>query len=154
MIRYQLRCDKAHGFESWFRDSAAYDALAAAGEVACPVCGSTRVEKQLMAPAIAKPSETAPAKTSPASGGDQGGDPVQAMAVAGERLRQLRELRRQIEANADYVGPAFAEEARKIHYGETDPRNIYGETSGEDVKALQEEGIDIAVVPWVPAADN
>ena len=149
MIRYQLRCDKAHGFESWFRDSAAYDALAAAGEVACPVCGSTRVEKQLMAPAIAKPSEITPAR-----GSDQGDDPAQAMAVAGERLRQLRELRRQIEANADYVGPAFAEEARKIHYGETDPRSIYGETSGEDMKALHEEGIDIAVVPWVPAADN
>jgi hypothetical protein len=145
MIRYQLRCDKAHGFESWFRNSAAYDALAAVGEVACPVCDSTRVEKQLMAPAIAKPSETAPAA---------GSDPAPAMAIAGEKLRQLRELRRQIEANADYVGPAFAEEARKIHYGETDPRNIYGETSGEDVKALHEEGIDIAVVPWVPAADN
>lgn len=146
MIRYQLRCDKTHGFESWFRDSAAYDALAAAGEVACPVCGSTKIEKQLMVPAIAKPSE----KPSVAGGRD----PAQAMAVAGEKLRQLRELRRQIEANADYVGPAFAEEARKIHYGEADPRNIYGETSGDDVKALHEEGIDIAVVPWVPAADN
>lgn len=145
MIRYQLRCDKAHGFESWFRDSAAYDALAKVGEVACPVCGSTKVEKQLMAPAIAKPSEAAPVA---------GSDPAQAMAIAGERLRQLRELRRLIEANADYVGPAFAEEARKIHYGEADPRSIYGETSGEDAKALREEGIDIAVVPWVPAADN
>ncbi|MFN3461962.1 MAG: DUF1178 family protein [Oceanibaculum sp.] len=145
MIRYQLRCDKAHGFESWFRDSAAYDALAKVGEVACPVCGSTKVEKQLMAPAIATPSEAAPVA---------GSDPSQAMAIAGEKLRQLRELRRQIEANADYVGPAFAEEARKIHYGEADPRSIYGETSGEDAKALREEGIDIAVVPWVPAADN
>lgn len=144
MIRYQLRCDKAHGFESWFRDSAAYDALVKVGEVACPVCGSTKVEKQLMAPAIAKPSESAPAT----AGSDQ------AMAVAGEQLRQLRELRRQIEANADYVGPAFAEEARKIHYGEADPRSIYGETSGKDAKALREEGIDIAVVPWVPTADN
>jgi len=74
MIRYQLRCDKAHGFESWFRNSAAYDALAAVGEVACPVCDSTRVEKQLMAPAIAKPSETAPAA---------GSDPAPAMAIAG-----------------------------------------------------------------------
>lgn len=146
MIRYQLRCDKTHGFESWFRDSAAYDALAAAGEVVCPVCGSARVEKQLMAPAIAKPSENSPAPSP--------GEPAQAMALAGERLRQLRELRKLIEANADYVGPAFAEEARKIHYGETDPRSIYGETSGEDMKALREEGIDIAVVPWVPAADN
>lgn len=144
MIRYQLRCDKAHGFESWFRDSAAYDALVKVGEVACPVCGSTKVEKQLMAPAIAKPSESAPTT----AGSDQ------AMAVAGEQLRQLRELRQQIEANADYVGPAFAEEARKIHYGEADPRSIYGETSGEDAKALREEGIDIAVVPWVPTADN
>lgn len=150
MIRYQLRCDKAHGFESWFRDSAAYDALAAAGEVVCPVCGSAKVEKQLMAPAIAKPSENTPAAGGPEDQTNQ----AQAMAIAGERLRQLRELRRQIEANADYVGPAFAEEARKIHYGETDPRNIYGETSGEDMKALHEEGIDIAVVPWVPAADN
>ena len=84
MIRYQLRCDKAHGFESWFRDSAAYDALAKVGEVACPVCGSTKVEKQLMAPAIAKPSEAAPVA---------GSDPSQAMAIAGEKLRQLRELR-------------------------------------------------------------
>ncbi|KZD12649.1 DUF1178 family protein [Oceanibaculum pacificum] len=141
MIRYQLQCDKAHGFESWFRDSAAYDTLAAAGEVACPVCGSAKVEKQLMAPSIGK-------------GGEGAEQTDKAMALAGEQLKALRELRRQIESNADYVGPSFAEVARKIHYGEIDQRNIYGETSPDDAKALRDEGIDFATVPWVPAAEN
>ena len=143
MIRYQLQCDKSHSFDSWFRDSAAYDSLSVAGAVSCPVCGSATVEKQLMAPAIGKSAT----KTDDAP-------PSQAMALAGEQLRQLRELRRQIEANADYVGPAFAEEARKIHYGETDSRNIYGETSAEDARELHEEGIDFAAIPWVPTAKN
>jgi len=138
MILYEVVCDRQHSFEAWFRDSATYDAQVAAGEVACPVCGSTDVHKALMAPRIAsrKPSAETAAAAKP------GG-------VDAEKVRAvLHALRETVEKNCDYVGDQFAEEARKIHYGETDSRGIYGETTAEEARELREEGIEFMSLPW------
>ncbi len=140
MIRYALHCQAGHGFESWFRDSAAYEQQVAAGLLACPVCGSVKIEKQIMAPSVAVRDEPAP--------------PQQAVAMVGpkdaEVRAMLRAFRRHLEANAENVGATFADEARKIHYGETEERAIYGVTSPDEAKALHEEGIEVLPVPSVP----
>ena len=144
MIVYNLKCRKGHGFEAWFRDSAAYDAQAAAGEVACPLCGSKKVEKAPMAPRLGKGG----------TGGEARDPAGSETAQAAEAMKALRELRRKVEDNCDYVGPGFAEEARKIHYGETDSRNIYGETSDKEAEALNEEGVSFGRIPWAPRQDS
>lgn len=136
MIRYNLKCRKDHHFEAWFHDSSVYDAQAAAGAVRCPICGNKKVEKALMAPNIA---------TSKARG-PQNKEAEQ----AAQTLGKLRELRRKVEENCDYVGETFAEEARKIHYGEVEERNIYGETSDDDARELQDEGVSVRRIPWIP----
>jgi hypothetical protein len=139
MILFDLRCARDHVFEAWFRDNATYDKQAKAGAIACPSCGSRKVEKAPMAPRIGKGSKPA------------------AMAVAtgqADLRQQLAEMRAKIEANCDYVGPRFAEEARRIHYGETEKRDIYGEASDADAQALQEEGVEFARVPWLPRHDS
>lgn len=133
MILYDLRCGQDHGFEGWFRDSKAYDGQRRAGRVVCPICGDKKVRKAPMAPRVAK--------------GGKG--PSEA-----ETLTALREMRRQVEANCDYVGERFADEARKIHYGETEKRGIYGEATDSDSKDLADEGIEVGRIPWVPLADN
>jgi len=138
MIRYTLRCDRTHEFEAWFRDSAAYDQQQQAGEVACPICGSHRVEKAIMAPNVA--SRKAPSSS-------------EERQRAAATLTMLRELRQAVEKNADPVGERFAEEARRIHYGETDPRNIYGNTTAQEARELVEEGIEFGVIPWVDLPD-
>ena len=149
MIVYNLKCRKDHVFEAWFRDSAAYDEQAAGGKLACPTCGSGKVEKALMAPRLGKSENDAQPAAKKA---------VQMAAKetqqAGEAMKVLRELRRKIEDNFDYVGPGFAEEARKIHYREAEARNIYGETSEQDAEALKEEGVGFGRIPWVPRQDS
>lgn len=151
MILFELKCASDHRFEAWFRDGAAYDAQAAAGTIACPLCGDTQVGKAPMAPRIAKrrgePAE--PAKAVPATAPDD-----KAVALQAEMLRQLGELRRTVEENCDYVGDRFAEEARRMHYGETDPRGIYGEASAKDVAELKEEGVTIHRIPWLPRTNS
>jgi hypothetical protein len=148
MIRYDLICADGHGFDAWFRDSAAYDEQALKGLVICATCGSTRVEKQIMAPAIAGKSNRrdeeakVPLCTAPA-------DPRAKMLIS-----MMRELRRNVEANAEYVGPRFAEEARKIHYAEAEKRGIYGEASLADAKALADEGIETHPLPVLPEDRN
>lgn len=142
MIVYDLRCRKSHRFEAWFRDSAAYDAQAAAGKVTCPTCGSRRVEKAPMAPRVAKARDGSVAAREHDA------------KVHGALLRAAREIRRQVEENCDYVGPDFAEEARKIHYGETDPRGIYGETSDDEARTLREEGVAFKRVIWPARHDS
>lgn len=138
MIKYELKCRKDHVFEAWFYDSATYDKQAAGGKVVCPICNSRKVTKAPMAPRIAR------------SKGERAADEAKQVAAA---MKALVELRDHVEKNADYVGDQFAEEARKIHYGETDKRNIYGEASNEEAKELAEEGIDVAVIPWLPRGD-
>ena len=151
MILFQLRCAKTHEFEAWFRDGRNYESQRKAGKIQCPVCSSRKVEKAPMAPRIAKgtgkPVEK-PAAPLPAAA-PQPAETPQTMAV-----KALRELRAKVEANCDYVGPAFAEEARRIHYGETEARGIYGETSDKEAAELDDEGIEFAKIPWVPRHDG
>lgn len=161
MIRYALTCDQGHEFESWFANSEAYDKQRKRKLVACPVCGSADVDKMLMAPQItrterqrgtavvaAAPSE-APA-AAPAEGA-----PVAMMSERERELRtKLKELREYVTRNADYVGKTFAEEARRMHYGEIEHRSIYGEASPEDAEALHEEGIEFHPLPILPDERN
>lgn len=140
MIVFNLRCGHDHRFEAWFRSSEAYEAQVAAGEVACPACGDTAVSKAPMAPRLAT---------------KRGGDaPDPAAEFAGKMRRALAELRDHVEKNADYVGERFPEEARRIHYGETEPRAIYGEASSDEATALKEEGVEVARIPWLPRSDS
>ena len=152
MIKYTLACDKGHSFESWFADSAAYDKQAKRGLVSCPQCGSAKVEKAIMAPRLsgtrkrgrAQEITVAPEKA-----------PVAVMSPVEQELRaKLKELREHIVKNADNVGEKFPEEARKIHYGETEHRSIYGVASIDDAKELAEEGIDVHPIPVLPDERN
>jgi hypothetical protein len=164
MIRYALACEAGHTFESWFANSAAYDKQAKRSLVTCPICGSAKVEKAIMAPRLASgasdndiampsPPPSPPAAT--ASSAAPGKSPVAMMSPPERELRQkLKELRDHITKNASYVGPRFPEEARKIHYGETEHRSIYGEASPEDAKALHEEGIEFHPLPILPGDKN
>ena len=146
MIVYSLLCAEAHEFEAWFRNSAAFDEQAAAGAIACPMCGDTHIRKALMAPAI-RPSSKAAAK--PIEEAIAAPTPQEADQQAAA-MQLLREMRRKIEADCDYVGDNFAEEARKIHYGEVEAHGIYGESTDADREALAEEGIEVGRIPWVP----
>ncbi len=164
MILYDLRCRKGHVFEAWFRDSAAYDDRVEAGVVACPTCGSKKVEKAPMAPRLAKgglskgsgeTGEVQRAEAQTAEAGPAETETAKAeTAKAAEAMRALRGLRRKVEDNFDYVGPQFAEEARKIHYGESDAHNIYGETSDQEAKELRDEGVTFTRIPWAPRQDS
>ena len=152
MIVFNLKCRKDHVFEAWFRDSASYDAQEKAGDLACPTCGSRKIEKALMAPRLGKSGKSK--QLVPVKPETTNQKAVMETQEAGETMKALRELREKIEQNCDYVGPSFAEEARKIHYGETDPRGIYGETSSEDAEALTEEGVSFGRIPWAPDHDS
>jgi hypothetical protein len=158
MIRYALVCEEGHGFESWFQNSAAYDKQSKQKLVSCPVCGSAKVEKQLMTPRLARRlrPETAPAPSggpTPAPANDKA--PVAMMSPQEQEFRKkLRELREHLTSNADYVGQKFPEEARKMHYGEIDHRSIYGEASPDEAKKLHEEGIEFHPLPVLPDERN
>lgn len=162
MILYELNCSGGHAFDAWFKDADNCDRQLKRKIVECPVCGDTSVAKALMAPRIGKSAKTeiAPALTVPAAvpagvpalrpNAADGGK----MAMMAANMREtLSEIRKQIEANCDYVGGNFAEEARKIHYGETEARGIYGEASDEQHQELVEEGVEIARIPWLPRGD-
>ncbi len=132
MILFTLRCASGHEFEAWFRDGDGFEAQHKAGEIACAECGDAQVEKALMAPRIGRSRERSGPPMTPAQ--------MKAMLIA---------LRQQVEKNCDYVGERFAEEARRIHYGEADPHGIYGEASLDESQALAEEGIDFGRIPWI-----
>jgi len=156
VILYQLACICGHSFEAWFKDSASADRQLTRGLADCPRCGGHDVAKAVMAPRLGRgvaSQELADA------GGDKGqaGKNHLAMAPmpaqAAQLRRKLQDLRKEIEASCDYVGADFAEEARKIHYGEAETRGIYGEASEEEHAALEDEGIGVARIPWVPRDD-
>jgi hypothetical protein len=160
MIKYTLICDKKHEFESWFADSAAFDKQAKRKLVACPVCDSVKVEKAIMAPRVAAkkgrvpiempaPAADAPATAAPASA------PVAMISPIEQEFRaKLKELREQLVKNSDNVGEKFPEEARKMHYGETEHRSIYGVASPDEAKDLLEEGIECHPLPVLPDERN
>lgn len=154
MIVFDLKCRKDHVFEGWFADSAAFQAQVDAGEVACPVCGSKKVAKALMAPNVATRSSTArPAE--PAAPAEQKTLTLaQQKEQAGQMLAMMRAVKEHVEKNFEHVGPRFADEARKIHYGETDKRSIYGQATREQAEELAEEGIDFGALPDLPNLDG
>lgn len=154
MIHYQLRCETGHEFDGWFADSAGFESQAKRGLLECPICGTARVDRALMAPAVPRKGRP-PRKTRKAPQPEA----TAQVAVSGERMPDqmravLQRMRAEIERNCDYVGERFAEEARRIHRGESERKGIYGETSAEEAEALAEEGIDVARIPWVPRADG
>ena len=168
MIHYQLRCDQAHEFDGWFNNSAGFEKQAKRGLIECPTCGGTKVARALMAPALTSrdqkqlpPSRDAePATQSPPSmqrvlppAPAMGSGPQQG-PIPARMLAMLQRLRAEVEKNCDYVGPSFADEARKIHHGEAEERGIYGETTPDEAESLAEEGIMIQNLPWVPPADG
>ena len=155
MIRYTLSCERGHEFESWFANSAAYDKQAKRGLVTCPLCNSAKVEKAIMAPRLARSDVAEPAQPPAAPPAAPAKNPVAMMSPPERELRQkLKELRDHVTKNATNVGAKFPEEARKIHYGETEHRSIYGEASPEDAKALREEGIEFHPLPMLPDDQN
>lgn len=135
MIRFALRCAEGHSFDSWFASGADYDRLKSAGRLSCAVCGGAQVEKDLMAPQV-RPGGDAPA-------------PLSAPASAAEQA--LAELRQRIEAGSENVGRDFPAEARRIHAGEAPARPIIGEARPAETRALIEEGVPVAALPWSPA---
>jgi hypothetical protein len=159
MILYRLRCSKGHEFESWFKDSKTYERQEKKSLIGCAVCGESKVARAPMAPRLGKgakkvevekPAADAPA-TPPAPTPEQ---QQQMAALARHMPKELREalikVRTEVEKNCEHVGDKFAEEARKIHYGESDKRGIYGETSDEEAEALADEGIEFGRLPWIP----
>jgi hypothetical protein len=164
MIRYALTCEQGHAFDSWFQNSAAYDKQVKRGLVACPLCGSAKVDKAIMAPRLSRAEAVAPPPmppppptppTKPLAAPTTGKTPVAIMSPPERELRKkLKELREHITKNADYVGPRFPEQARKIHYGEIEHRSIYGEASPDEAKALHEEGVEFHPLPILPDEFN
>lgn len=148
MIRYDLTCDKGHAFDSWFSDSASFEKQANRGFVVCPHCGSSKVKKALMAPRV---SGTRTQNQTP----DTAAAPVAMTSQRDSDMRaMLRSLHEHVKKNADDVGTKFAEEARKMHYGETDQRAIYGQANMEEAKAMHEEGIEFHPLPDLPGDRN
>lgn len=171
MIVFDLTCAQGHIFEGWFRDSAAFEVQKTAGDIVCPVCADCAVTKAPMAPNLAvrsrgDESETAQPAAAPVAlkmpardrrsreevfhaptGESSRG---KAAALAAEAARALRALRDEVEKSCDYVGEKFAEEARKMHYGEAEQRSIYGETTFDEAKELRDEGIEIQPLPRLP----
>ena len=137
MIRYALLCEKEHEFDGWFRSSSDFDEQVAAGEVTCPACGNAKVRKGLMAPNVAGTKKSATIDLSKAE-------------AAQKMVAMMTALRKHVEENCDYVGDQFAETARRIHYGEEEHREIYGEATLDEARELIEEGVEVAPLPVVP----
>ena len=171
MILYRLRCSAGHEFESWFKDSKTYERQEKKSLIGCAICGDFKVERAIMAPRLSKGSKAKPVEAAPAaaptpapsaqhpsaehpSAEHPSAEQQQMAALARHMPKELREallkVREHVEKNCEHVGNKFAEEARKIHYGESDKRGIYGETSEDEAEALAEEGIEFGRLPWVP----
>ena len=160
MIVFDLKCAQEHVFEAWFADTDTCTSQISGGEVACPICGDHKVAKAPMAPNIpagtgrgrGRGSARVPAKAANAAP-SMAMEPPTAEQM-GEAIKTLRKMRDVVEKNFDNVGESFPEEARKIHHGEIEKRNIYGDASREEAEELREEGIDISQMPWVPRHDS
>ena len=150
MIVFDVSCSNEHVFEGWFRDSDSFGEQVEAGAVTCPVCGDTKVRKALMAPNVAGTRKGRDEAAAPGAQNVAMGAPDDRL---GDFIEALHEFRQHVEQNSDYVGDTFPEEARKIHYGETEARSIYGEATPEEAKELQEEGVDFHRIPWTVKTD-
>ncbi|WP_432448095.1 DUF1178 family protein [Aliiroseovarius marinus] len=163
MIRYALKCDQDHRFESWFQNADAFDGLQAAGHVTCPQCGSTAVTKSLMAPKV-RPARTAHKVQSTENNADQTNQPAAPAGApshptpmaapdpekAAEIEAEIAKLRAKVEAESDYVGDRFAKEARAMHLGDAPERAIYGEAKLEEARDLIEDGVPVMPLPFSP----
>jgi hypothetical protein len=153
MIQFTLKCDNDHRFDSWFQSGEAFDKLNAAGMVTCSVCGSSKVEKAIMAPRV-RPARSAASPVENPS--DLPAEPAQAPSAPALSTPQnpaeeaLSELRRKVEENSEYVGDKFTQEARAMHEGDSPERAIYGEAKAEDAKQLIEDGIPVLPLPFLP----
>lgn len=159
MISFTLACDRGHEFESWFASGAAFEQQTKRRLVTCPMCGSAKVGKTVMAPAVARTdnrTRKGAAETPPPAGPVP--QPAQPHAVLGEPERQLRDmiraLRKHVAENADYVGRKFPEEARQMHHGDIEHRSIWGEASPQEAEALAEEGVEVHPLPMLPDERN
>ena len=141
MIQYTLSCDNEHRFDAWFKSASAFEEQQKRGVVTCPACASTKVDKALMAPAVSR-----------------AGSEKRSLSTGHSDIAKLREamiaLRKKVTSEADYVGDKFAEEARKIHFEEVDPRGIYGEATRDEVMGLVEDGVDFLPLPNIPDDAN
>ena len=135
MIAFDLRCADGHVFETWFRDGGAYDSQVAAGDIVCPVCGSSKIAKAPMAPNLVRGA-------------------ARETQRAGQAMRFLRALHDHVEKNFDDVGQRFPEEARKIHFGETEKRNIRGQATSHEARELTADGVEFATLPPIPSHDS
>jgi hypothetical protein len=160
MIHYNLRCERGHVFESWFQSSAAYESQEKRKLVNCPVCGSAKVERGIMAPRIVgkkgrDKAEPASVAASPTDTAAPAATPTPLLMAQERELRaKLKELRDHIVKNADNVGERFPNEARKMHYGDIEHRPIYGEASPDEARALIEEGVEVSPLPVLPDDRN
>ncbi len=136
MILFDLKCGNGHTFEAWFRHGDSYEEQAAGAKISCPLCGDDEISKAPMAPSVRR-----------AGSGEKTDEAVRTMKV-------LRGLRHHVEKNFDNVGERFPEEARKIHYGEVEKRNIYGQATVDEARGLDSEGIDFGPLPWFPPHDS
>ncbi|MFT5485911.1 MAG: hypothetical protein ACI9JL_000721 [Paracoccaceae bacterium] len=158
MIVFDVSCSNEHVFEGWFRDSASFGEQIEAGAVSCPVCGDTKVRKALMAPNVAgtrKGRDDAPIGVPSAADSNTGPNAVMDApdGKLAEFVEALHEFKKHVAENSDYVGDTFPEEARKIHYGETEARSIYGEATPEETEELVDEGVDFHRIPWTGKSD-
>ena len=156
MIRYNLRCDAGHAFESWFQSSSAYESQEKRKLVNCPACGSTKVERAIMAPQIVSKKKDR-AEPAPVAASTDVATPASTplmMAQERELRAKLKELRDHIVKNADNVGERFPNEARKMHYGDIEHRPIYGEASPEEARSLIDEGVEVSPLPVLPDDRN
>ena len=146
MIHYTLKCSQDHRFDSWFQSAEAFDKLKASGLVACSICGDTHVDKAMMAPRV-RPARGAAVAPEGATSEKTSGPLSQ---PATELEQALTHLRKQVEANSDYVGMNFAREARAMHDGESPERAIHGEARLDEARALLEDGIPVTPLPFRP----
>lgn len=156
MIHYQLRCVSDHEFEGWFRDSSAFEDQAARGLLSCPYCGTAKVDRALMAPAVrSSRQKTDERQEQPVASAE-----VPVTSVAGQAgipdalLSVLQKMRQEVESKCENVGDRFAEEALRIHHGEAEERGIYGSMTPEDHERLEDEGVSVQRLPWVQPAEG
>jgi hypothetical protein len=158
MIHYNLRCERDHTFESWFQSSSAYESQERRKLISCPVCGSDKVERAIMAPKVVSRKSREREAPTPAAASTEVAAPAAAtplmMAQERELRAKLKELRDHIVKNADNVGERFPNEARKMHYGDIEHRPIYGEASPDEARSLIEEGIEVSPLPVLPDDRN
>jgi hypothetical protein len=154
MIHYQLRCTRDHEFDGWFKDSVAFERQVELGLVECPDCGDVKVSRAMMAPAISTRRATAPTPAPAQPPSDAPPPGAVAVKLPDHVRAALQRLRSEVERNCHYVGDRFAEEARRIHQGESEARGIYGETTPDQAEALAEDGISFSRIPWLPRAES